>query len=90
MLLYRSSPFCASFVDYAISCCPPRRFSRTLALPQLFAHARTAADKLVEPEIRHIKLEGATLRTPEDVAGWIDRTNQDLLRQVKQGPVVIG
>ena len=64
--------------------------TRALALPQLFAHARAAADKLVEPKIRHIKLHAATLRTPEDVAAWIDRTNQDLLNQVKQGPIAIG
>ena len=64
--------------------------TRTLALPQLFAHARAAADKLIEPKIRHIKLEGATFRTPEDVATWIDRTNQDLLNHVKQGPIAIG
>ena len=70
---------------------PGSRLSRWLAHayigpPQLFAHARAAADKLVEPEIRHIKLDGATLRTPEDVAAWIDRTKQDLLNQVKQVP----
>ncbi|MDE0190817.1 MAG: BREX system P-loop protein BrxC [Gammaproteobacteria bacterium] len=64
--------------------------TRTLALPQLFADARAAADKLVEPKIRHIKLAAATLRTPEDVADWIDRTNQDLLNHVKQGPIAIG
>ena len=64
--------------------------TRTLALPQLFADARAAADKLVEPKIRQIKLEAATLRTPEDVAAWIDRANQDLLNQVKQGPIAIG
>ena len=64
--------------------------TRTLALPQLFAHARVAADKLVEPKIRHVKLQGATLRTPDDVAAWIDRTNQDLLNQVKQRPIAIG
>ena len=64
--------------------------TRTLALPQSFAHARAAADKLVEPKIRHVKLEAATLRTPEDVAAWIDRTNQDLLNRVKQGPIAIG
>ena len=64
--------------------------TRTLALPQLFAHARAAADKLVEPKIRHVKLPAATLRTPEDVAAWIDRTNQDLLNQIRQGPIAIG
>ena len=63
--------------------------TRTLALPQLFAHARAEADKLDEPTIRHVKVEGATLRTAADVAVWIDRTNEDLLNHVKQGPIAI-
>ena len=42
------------------------------------------------PKIRHVKLEAATVRTLEGVAAWIGRTNQDLLNQVKQGPIAIG
>lgn len=42
------------------------------------------------PKIRHVELEAAIVRTPEDVAAWIDRTNQELLNQVKQGPIAIG
>ena len=64
--------------------------TRTAALPQLFAQARAAADRLVEPEIRHLQLAGATLRTREDVRAWIETTERELLNQVERGPVVIG
>ena len=59
------------------------------ALPSLFAQARAVADRLVEPKIRHVKLQSPTLRTPEDVNAWIKKTEQDLLKQVEQGPISI-
>ena len=64
---------------------------RTLlaALSHLFAQARAEANKLVEPKIRHVRLESSTLRTAEDVDEWVRQTEQDLLRQVEQGPIVI-
>ena len=63
--------------------------THTAALPQLFAAARAAADRLVEPKIRHVKLGSATLRTPEDVTAWIRKTEQELLTQVEKGPIAI-
>ena len=63
--------------------------TRTAALPQLFADARAAADKLVEPAIRRVKLASPTLRTSKDVETWIAATRRDLLAQVAEGPVVI-
>ena len=63
--------------------------TRTAALPSLFAQARAEADRLVEPKIRHVKLESPTLRTAEDVDAWVRKTEADLLRQVEQGPIVI-
>ena len=63
--------------------------TRTAALPQLFAEARAEADRLVEPQIRHVQLGGATLRTKEEVRAWIEATERELLSQVEQGPVVI-
>ena len=62
---------------------------RTAALPQLFAEARAAADKLIEPAIRHLKLASPTLRTADDVEAWIAATRRDLLARVSAGPVVI-
>ena len=64
--------------------------TRTAALPQLFAQAKAEADRLVEPKIRHMKLGSATLRTPEEVRIWIEKTERKLLEQVRQGPIAIG
>ena len=63
--------------------------TRTAALPQLFASARSQADKLLEPETRHVKLASDTLRTEDDVRAWARKTEQELVEQVKQGPVVV-
>lgn len=63
--------------------------TRTAALPQLFADARAQADRLVEPKIRHVKLSSATLRTAEEVKAWADKTEEDLLDQIRQGPIAI-
>ncbi len=64
--------------------------TRTAALPQLFAEARVAADRLLEPTIRHVKLTSSTLRTPAEVKSWIESTEQNLQSQVLEGPVVVG
>ena len=63
--------------------------TRTAALPQLFADARIQADKLIEPKTHHVKLGSATLRTPEEVKAWAAKTEQELLEQLKQGPIVV-
>ena len=63
--------------------------TRTAALPQWFAEARAEADRLVEPNTRHLKLESTTLRTPEDVTTWTKQTEQRLLEAVEHGPIVI-
>lgn len=59
------------------------------SLAQLFVEARAQADKLVEPQTRHIRLESATLRTEQDVLAWAAKTERSLLDQVKKGPIVI-
>jgi hypothetical protein len=63
--------------------------TKTAAVPQLFSDARIQADKLVEPKTHHVKLGSATLRTPEEVKAWVEKTEQDLLEQLKQGPIVV-
>ena len=63
--------------------------TKTAALPQLFAEARAQADKLVEPRMRHVRLESATLRTEDDVRAWSAKTERSLLEQVKKGPIVV-
>jgi hypothetical protein len=63
--------------------------TRTAALPQLFAEARMQADKLIEPKTHHVKLTSATLRTPQEVQAWVEKTEQELLEQLKNGPIVV-
>lgn len=63
--------------------------TRTAALPQLFADARIQADKLVEPKTHHVKISSATLRTPDEVKVWVEKTELELLEQLKQGPIVV-
>lgn len=63
--------------------------TRTAALPQLFADARMQADKLLEPKTHHVKLGSTTLHTPDEVRTWVAKTEQDLLEQIKQGPIVV-
>ena len=63
---------------------------RTAALPQLFVNARIKADRFLDPETSQVKLNRATLRTPEDVVNWLDQTEQILLEKIEQGPIVVG
>ena len=63
--------------------------TRKAALPQLFADARAQADRLIEPEIRHVRLPSATLRTEKDVKSWTARIEQELLDQIRKGPIAI-
>ena len=60
--------------------------TRKAALPQLFTEARVQADKIVEPKTHHVKLGSATLRSPEEIKAWIEKTEQDLLDHLRQGP----
>ena len=64
--------------------------TRTAALPQLFAEALAEADRQIEPQVRHVKIDRATLRTPEEVTAWADRTSQKLVKEVAKGPIVVG
>ena len=62
----------------------------TAALPQLFAQAQTEADKRYEPQVRHVKIERATLRTSEEVTAWVDKMAQKLGEEVAKGPIIVG
>ena len=63
--------------------------TRSAALPQLYSDARIHADKLIEPTTHHVKLGSAMLRTPEEVKAWAAKTEQELLEQLLQGPIVV-
>lgn len=53
------------------------------------ARAIEAAHRLLEPQIRGVKLEPATLRTPDDVSAWVAKQEKVLLEQLKAGPILV-
>lgn len=63
--------------------------TRTAALPQLFAEARMEADRLVEPDVRHIKLDSGPLRSPEEAKAWLAETERRLLEELEKGPIAV-
>lgn len=54
-----------------------------------FARALEMAAKLLEPKVRTVRLERATLRSEEEVRQWLDRQERVLMESVKQGPVLV-
>ena len=63
--------------------------TRTAALRQLFAEARMEADRLVEPKVRHIKLDSGPLRSPEEAKVWLAETERRLLEELEKGPIAV-
>ena len=63
--------------------------TRTAALPQLFAEARMEADRLIEPTVRHIKLDSGPLRSPEEAKAWLAETERRMLEELEKGPIAV-
>ena len=59
------------------------------ALPKQFSNAALSAARLLEPETQTVKLTSGTLKTEDDVRNWINRTEQELLERLEDGPIVI-
>jgi hypothetical protein len=47
------------------------------------------AARLLEPKVRPVSIERATLSTDDDVQQWIDRQRKTLLAAIKDGPVLV-
>jgi hypothetical protein len=62
---------------------------KTDALPQQFVNATLAAAKLLEPRTQHMHLTSSTLKSADDVKGWLAQTGAELLKKLKDGPIVI-
>jgi hypothetical protein len=59
------------------------------ALPKQFSNAALSAARLLEPETQTVRLTSGTLKTEEEVTSWIERTEQELLERLEDGPIVI-
>jgi hypothetical protein len=63
--------------------------TKTDALPQQFARAALAAARLLEPKTQRVHLSSGMLKTEQDVKSWLAKTEKDLMKKLKDGPVVI-
>ena len=59
------------------------------AIPGRVQQAIECAAKLLEPKVRSVAVERATLRNEEDVNAWLARQKTALLQALKDGPVLI-
>ena len=65
------------------------RRNAALAVPTIAGQALKKALTAVEPEARAVSLEKTTLRTDADVREWAKRAENQLLEEVKKGPVLV-
>lgn len=68
----------------------PQWRTRTAALPQQFGNLMVEAARLLEPKVQTVRLNSGTLWSEDDVKQWVKSTEEQLLRSLEKGPVVIG
>jgi hypothetical protein len=59
------------------------------AVPGRLQQAIEQAAKKLEPKVQPVSIERATLRSAEDVEAWLERTKQQLMDAVENGPVLV-
>jgi hypothetical protein len=62
---------------------------KTDALPHQFATAAVAAAKLLEPKTQHVHLSSPPLTSMDDIKAWLIQTEEELVRRLADGPIVI-
>jgi hypothetical protein len=65
------------------------RRAETDAVPGRVQRALEVAARMLDPKVRSVTLERATLRSEGDVQAWLKRQETTLLGAVKQGPVLV-
>lgn len=65
------------------------RATEAEAMPSRAQRAIELAAKALEPTVRAFPVERATLRSPEDVSTWLERTEARLREAIQSGPILI-
>ena len=66
------------------------RRSESDAVAGRVLRALEQAAKLLEPKVRRVALESATLRSQQDIQDWIGRQQKRLEEAITEGPVLVG
>lgn len=59
------------------------------ALPTRFSNALAAAAKLLEPEAKHLKLSGGTIRNESELKTWLKSAEDQIRARLQDGPVIL-
>jgi hypothetical protein len=59
------------------------------AIPGRVSQALQRAAKKLEPEVQTVRIDRATLRTPDEVEAWLAKQKKRVLDALQQGPVLI-
>lgn len=62
---------------------------KTDALTGRFSDAIATAARLLEPKVQTVRLSSGTLKTDDDIKGWLQHQETHLLGKLKDGPIVI-
>jgi hypothetical protein len=54
-----------------------------------FSDAIATAARLLEPKVQTVRLSSGTLKTEDDIKGWLQHQEAHLLGKLKDGPIVI-
>jgi hypothetical protein len=65
------------------------RQAEALAVTGRVQKALELAAKYLEPKVKVVNIERATLRSKDDLDKWLERTGKTLSEAVKQGPVLV-
>jgi len=59
------------------------------ALPTRFSHASASAAKMLEPQAQSVSLPSGTIKTEDDLKGWLVSAEQRIRQKLKEGPVIV-
>jgi len=62
---------------------------RVAAMPSRFDAVLVAAAELMEPEAQFIALPNRTIKTEQEIEGWLDDVRSKIQKALKNGPVII-
>jgi len=62
---------------------------KTDALGGRFSDAIATAARLLEPKVQSVRLSSGTLKSEDDIKGWLKNQETHLLGKLKDGPIVI-
>lgn len=76
-------------IDSLEACSIKHWNDRTQAQNNKFNSASMDAAKLLEPKVQQVKLPHRTLKTEADIKAWLEEVEQQMLKDIQNGPLLV-